>query len=141
MWQELNSPDSFDTDWYGESTNQYSHTLLGCICAGLWCVISFALTGEMPVREVVFSGIAISYLSIELFVQKWKHGDSWFDSLMVCCGAAAVLLPFREAAIDDGIIILSFHPGSWAAVFSLWSIALTLRVRRRYLASGATKLQ
>lgn len=134
-WHDLNAPDAYRGDWYGELTNQISHTALGSLSAILWCMVAFALTGEMPVRSVVFLGIAGVYLAVEILVQRWAAGDSWFDAAMVCGGACMALLPFREAGIEGHLVILSFDPIVWAAIAGLWSVALFLRVSRRYLAS------
>lgn len=139
FWRDLNAPDSFARDWYGELTNQLSHTFLGLMLALFWCVSAWAMFGEMPVRSWVILGIGAGYLAWEALVQRWLSGDSWFDAAMVMSGAAGVLLPLKEAGVSGRIIHLDFDPVMWLAVFAPWSSALSLRVWRRYLASAATQ--
>lgn len=139
-WDEINRPEAFRNDWYGELTNQLAHTMLGLMLALAWCVSAWALTGAMPLRSWVILGIGAGYLAVEIGVQRWRAGDSWFDALMVMSGAAGVLLPLEETGVTGRIVHLDFDPALWLAVAIPWSAALTLRVARRYSASVVTQM-
>lgn len=138
-WYDLNTPDDYRADWYGELTNQLSHTFLGVMVALVWCVSAWAITGAMPIRSWVILGIGIGYLGVEILVQRWRAGDSWFDSAMVMSGAAGVLLPLQETGVSGRVIHLDFDPAMWLAVALPWAAALLVRVNRRYSASALTQ--
>lgn len=134
IWRDLNTPDAFRRDWYGELTNQCGHTLLGALAAVLLCVVWRVAHGEMPYIGAVLFVVLVPYLAVEITVQGWKSGDSWFDSLMVALGAA-VVLPFREVGVDGHLTILALDHRSFLSLFALWAVLLGARVARRYVAN------
>jgi hypothetical protein len=133
-WNELNRPDDFREDWYGELTNQAAHTLLGAVLACGWCVAAFGLLGEMPYRSIVLGTMAVGYLAVEAIIQRWVDGDSWFDAAMFVAGGAGALLPMREVAVIGPVVRLDFDTRVWVAVAVPWALALILRVGKRYVA-------
>lgn len=135
----LTEPDAFRNDWYGELTNQLSHTFLGMMLSVGWCVLAWATIGEMPIRSWVIIGLGMGYLGYEMLCQRWLSGDSWFDALMVMSGAAGVLLPLHETGVTGRVVHLDFDPVMWLAVAVPWSVVLIIRVGRRYLASRLTQ--
>lgn len=140
-WHDLNTPDAYRDDWYGELVNQCGHTLLGCVSAVTVCMVFFAFAGEMPYRTAVVALCIGAYLAVELFAQGWRAGDAWFDSLMFSAGVGGAVLPFREASVHGWTATLQFDPRLWAAIAGPWSVMLFLRVRRRYIASQVTQSQ
>jgi len=134
-WQELNTPDANPRDWYAELTNQCGHALLGLSAAALIMCAWFALDGEMPYRSAVAALVLGAYLAVEKYVQGWRPGDSWFDTLMVACGVAASTCPWREMAIDGWAVQVSMRVDTMLMIIAFFAAALFLRVRRRYIAS------
>lgn len=139
FWRELNTPENFVRDWYGELTNQFAHTLLGVVLAVGVCSIWQLVAGELPYRTWVFLGLFAGYLSVEILVQGWTPGDSWFDAIMFSLGVAGAIMPFQEAAISGRLVMVTFGPLIWIAIAGVWSAILFARVARRYIASGATQ--
>lgn len=133
MWHDLNTPDDFRDDWYGELTNQCGHTLLGVVVALLIVCAWREVTGEMPVRSWAFVAVFVPYaVGIEWLRQAWRAGDSWFDALMVAVGASAVLLPWREVyAVEGGTVVYLQHR-YMLGIVAVWAVMLSLRVARRY---------
>lgn len=133
MWRELNTPDNFARDWYGELTNQCGHTLLGVLSAVTFCDVWFLVTGEMPVRSWVFLAVFLPYaLGIEAIVQRWKPGDAWFDSLMFGFGAAGIILPVKEVAAAWPVSTVDYTPHVRLILMAAWAVILYARVRKRY---------
>lgn len=139
FWRDLNTPDSFERDWYGELTNQISHTALGAALATAVCAVWYLVLGELPFRSWVFLGLFAGYLGVEIWGQGWTAGDSWFDSLMFGLGAAWAIMPFEETTLVGWKVVVTFDPLMWLGIFAIWSALLFFRVKRRYIASVVTQ--
>lgn len=133
FWDELNTPSDFNTDWYGELTNQMSHTALGALVALVFVSIYGVLFQDMPYRGVTLAAIFIGYGAvIEYKVQGWLKGDSWFDCTMVTFGAAMLLMPLSYFQTLDSVILLSFNPRVILLLVAGWAALLFVRVLKRY---------
>jgi len=139
FWRDLNTPDNFARDWYGELTNQLAHTLLGVVLAVGVCAVWQVVAGELPYRAWVFLSLFAGYLGVEMWVQGWSPGDSWFDAIMFSLGVAGAIMPFEETAISGRFVVVTFDPLIWLAIALVWSALLFARVMRRYIASGVTQ--
>ena len=137
-WFDLNTPDDFAGNWYGELTNQMGHTLLGLVCMASACIAWREVFGEMPVRSWAFGAVFLTYaVLVEWMLQRWKPGDSWFDSVMFGFGAA-VVLPFREIEVSGDVTAVALDHRYLLGIIAAWAVLLFFRVRRRYLASEVT---
>lgn len=130
-WKFLNTPSSFKDDWYGELTNQCGHTLLGVLAPVLLCNLWFFIFGGMPIRTWVFVIPLTAYVSVELFIQGWRPGDTWFDIWMFGLGAAGAMLPLQEIEFSDSGVTLSYDPKVHTTIFVVWAVTLFFRVRER----------
>lgn len=132
FWRDLNTPDNFARDPYGELTNQLGHTMLGMLLTTLFLCAWRETQGEMPVRSWTFLAVFLPYvIGVEWVRQKWVAGDSWFDSIMVALGSAAALLPFKEVEITGHRTAISFDHRTMLALMAVWSLFLFLRVLKR----------
>lgn len=132
MWRDLNTPDNFRNDWYGELTNQISHTFLGAMAFITFCDVWFLVSGGMPFRSYAFIACFLAYaVGIEVIVQRWMPGDSWFDSLMFAFGAAGAALPVQEVSAAEWSVGLEYTPAYRLSIMAIWFAFLLVRVRRR----------
>ena len=139
-WHELNRPEANPHDWYGELTNQSGHALLGIVASVAILAGWYLVAGEMPARWVVVLLVMLPYLAVEVYIQGWRPGDSWFDAFMVGCGVAAALCPWREIEPSGATVTIALHVPTLAGIVGLFCAALFLRVRRRYLASQVQQI-
>lgn len=131
IWRDLMTPNAFKGDWYGELTNQLSHTLAGVLATCICCMVWYAAAGEMPVRALVFMACFLPYpLLIEWAAQGWRKGDSWFDSLMYGCGVLGPLVALRDVSTSGPPVIIP-QPGPFLALVAFWAVMLGARVWRR----------
>ena len=138
MWSELNTPDDFRRDWYGELTNQCGHTLGGVLCAAFVAFGWLYAFGEFPPKVHIIAACALPYtVLIEWWVQGWRSGDSWFDAAMWIFGALGPCLALSEVVVD-GVVYLAPHPERVAVVVVAWAVFLGARVLKRYAASTVT---
>jgi hypothetical protein len=133
FWRDINTPSAFERDWYGELTNQAGHTLLGMVSTILFLCAWREINGEMPYRTWAFASCFLFYvLGIEVAVQRWLPGDSWFDSMMFGFGAAGALLPYEEVGVVGNTTTVTFDHRYMAGIILAWSVILGARVKKRY---------
>lgn len=131
MWRDLMTPDAFKNSWYGALTNQGMHTFIGALASGLFCMLWYAATEELPVRALVFMACFLPYpLLIEWAAQGWRKGDSWFDSLMYGCGVLGPLVALRDVSTSGPPVIIP-QPGPFLALVAVWAAVLGNHVWRR----------
>ena len=80
--------------------------------------------------------VGVPYLAFELFIQKSAQrgifGDALFDTFMVLCGAALLLLPFRETKVVSIFEVhLAFNPVVAVGIWLLRDSAAFRRVWKR----------
>lgn len=120
------------TGWYGEGGNQASHILIGVVSTILFINAWFLVSGEMPVRSWAFTMLFLGYaVIIEAMVQRWRPGDSWFDSVMFGLGCMGALVPFVEIEPMGLTVAVEYRPLWMTAIIATAAALLGARVWTR----------
>ncbi len=119
FWGDLNTPESYATDWYNALTNQSSHfgwaALIVCFICALWGLYY----GEMPYKWTLWLTVVFSYsFFVEYVKQGWKRLDSPNDTYFIALGAAGPLVSLYEARFNPEIVLMMTYDG-WG--FIIWA--------------------
>lgn len=119
--------------WYGSALNQIGHGWLGIVLSALLSGACAVLFGELPHKAAVMGGLIGAYLCMEIFIQGWRAGDSWFDSAKFALGVSLTQLPFQETGIP---LRVDVNPVVLISILALSIALLALRSLKRYDAKG-----
>lgn len=132
FWEVLMTPSAHEGDPYSEASNQLGHIALGCIFSLIFCVVHFAIFGEMPVRLKTWVLVVAGYAFVfEFLIQGWKGQDSFVDTFFIQCGCTMTLWPVREVGISTRSVILEFHPVLLGILMAITFIVMLLHLKPR----------
>ena len=130
LWAEINTPDDFYQDPYGEATNQLSHAALGALIVIAFCFAYEWWWGEFPMKPVAAIVVTLPYLLGEIFDQRWRGWDTIADVYFYSIGGYVVLASLSEVRAYERIL-LEPNPEAFGAFFAALFIGLAIRIYPR----------
>lgn len=126
IMEALKSPSDFRNDWYGYSTNQLSHILLGFLALGFVSWAGFTLTGEFAPRWLNWVITATMFLLWEISqrnAELWDRIEDWLFMAVYGAGSAALLF-------------IEVEPGSPKIVTEITNIPPIIGIISAHLVTG-----
>ncbi len=124
FWGNLNTPESYPTDWYSALTNQSAHWAWAAAAVCAICAAYVLYFQEMPPRWELWLIVVFSYsFIIEYLRQGWRKHDSFNDTYFIALGAGGPLISLYEVRIHPQVDLGLTYNG-WG--FAAWAIVVVI---------------